>query len=204
MKSGFQSSLIFLIWLAVPISAAAQETYQLQSSLAGGTMTVVQGQSQFMTLTVTSDNGFISDGSTIEPVTYSCSNLPSLATCTFAPVSPTSQTSVTLKVATVAPNERAQNGTTRIFYAVLFPGLLGIVFTFTSRKRSLQGIRMLSLIMVLGLSTLWLGSCGNSVTGSGGTGGTPVGSYTVTVNGTTSGTSPVTSSTSFTLTVSAF
>ena len=55
-------------------------------------------------------------------------------------------------------------------------------------------MRLLGLIVVLGFSTLWLGSCG----GSGGGGntvppnpGTPAGTYTVTINATTGGASPV-------------
>jgi hypothetical protein len=203
MRCSFQSGLFFLILLAAAISAAAQETYQLQSTLSGGTMTVAQGQSQSMTLTVTSENGFISNGSTIEPLTYSCSNLPALAKCTFTPISPTSRTSITLLVATVAPSARNQSRTPRVFYAALLPGLLGIVLAFHSRRRSLHGIRMLSLIVLLGFSTVWLASCANSVSGNGGTNGTPVGSSLVTVNATTGGASPLVSSMTFTLTVTA-
>jgi hypothetical protein len=60
---------------------------------------------------------------------------------------------------------------------------------------------MLGLIMVLGFSTLWLGSCSGSNNGSSSNQGTPPNSYQFTVNATTGGTSPVTSSTTFTLTV---
>ncbi|HTA49430.1 MAG TPA: hypothetical protein VK930_08260, partial [Verrucomicrobiae bacterium] len=79
----------------------------------------------------------------------------------------------------------------RIFYAMLLPGLFGIVFAAGSRTRR---VRLLSLIVVLGFSTLWLGSCGGS--GGGGTKmptnpGTPAGSYVVTINATTGGTNPV-------------
>jgi hypothetical protein len=49
-------------------------------------------------------------------------------------------------------------------------------------------MRMLGLIVALGFSTLWLGSCGGSSSnGGGGNGGTTPGSYTITV-GATSGT----------------
>ncbi|MGC2533785.1 MAG: hypothetical protein WA424_12620, partial [Candidatus Sulfotelmatobacter sp.] len=74
----------------------------------------------------------------------------------------------------------------RIFYAMLLPGLFGIVFAAGSRTR---GARLLSLIVVLGFSTLWLGSCGG---GGGGTTippnpGTPAGTYVVTIGATTTG-----------------
>jgi len=85
---------------------------------------------------------------------------------------------------------------------MLLPGLLGIMFTVGSRKRSLRGMRMLGLIMVLGISTMWLGSCGGS--GSSTTTpptnpGTPKATYTITIGGTASG--GVTSSATFKLTV---
>ena len=68
----------------------------------------------------------------------------------------------------------------QIFYAVLLPGLFGIMFTFRSRKRALRGMRMLGLIMMLGFSTLWLGSCGGN-NSSQSNPGTPPGSYTITI-----------------------
>jgi hypothetical protein len=89
----------------------------------------------------------------------------------------------------------------RIFYALLLPGLLGIVFTVGLRNGSLRGMQMLGLIIALGVSTLWLGSCGGSNNSSTATGGTPKGPYTVTVNATTGGSVPVTGSTTFQLTV---
>jgi hypothetical protein len=90
----------------------------------------------------------------------------------------------------------------RIFYAALLPGFIGIVFAFGSPKGTkLRGMRMLGLILVLGFSTLWLGSCSGSNNSSSSNPGTPAGSYTITVNGTTGGTNALTSSTTFTLTV---
>jgi len=61
-------------------------------------------------------------------------------------------------------------------------------------------MRLLGLIAVLGVSTMWLASCGG---GSGGStnGGTPPGTYTITVSGTTGGANPITAQTTFTLTV---
>jgi hypothetical protein len=81
----------------------------------------------------------------------------------------------------------------RIFYAALLPGVLGIMFTAGSRKRSLRGMRLLGLIVALGFSTLWLGSCGG---GGGGNSnpGTPTGTYTITINATTGGSNPITPS----------
>ena len=86
-----------------------------------------------------------------------------------------------------------------MFYAVLMPGLLGLVLTLGSRKRAARGIRMLSWFLVLGVATLSLSSCaGSSSTTSP---GTPKGTYPITVNATTGGNSPLSSSISFKLTV---
>ena len=61
---------------------------------------------------------------------------------------------------------------------------MGIVFVAGSRKRSLYGMRVLGLIMVLGASTMWLGSCGGSSNHSGGGNpGTPKGNQNITITG---------------------
>lgn len=58
-----------------------------------------------------------------------------------------------------------------------------------SRKR---GVRLLSLIVVLGFSTMWLGSCGGSSSSNVQTNpGTPTGTYTVTINASTVGSVPI-------------
>ena len=141
------------------------------------------------TITVTSTSGFVTGGQTAEPLTYSCSGLPSEATCVFSPTSPTSSATVTVSITTTAPTAqlRAPLGHgNRIFYAMLLPGLVGIFLTVGSRKRAARGVRLLSFMAVLGLSTMWLVACGG---GSGGGAssnpGTPQGTYTITINATT-------------------
>ena len=187
---------------------ATTQSFSLTSNLSGGTLTVAQGKtSGAVTLTVNSTTGFIvtsgTSSSTILPVTYTCSGLPSQSTCNFSPSNVSSATSVSFTVFTTPPTTSLlrSGGNPGIFYAVLLPGLFGIMFTVGSRRRSLGGMRLLGLIVVLGFSTLWLGSCGNS---SGATNpGTPKGTSTVTVNATTGGSAPITASPvlSFTLTV---
>ena len=176
---------------------ATDQTFTLAPGTA--TYTVSQGGGTTATITVAGAHGFNT------AMTYTCS-VPSAATgatCT-PPSGATAATSVSFQIATVAPSfalRQSPDRGSRIFYAVLLPGLLGIVLTVGSRKRSLRGMRLLGLIMVLGVSTMWLGSCGGSNNSSTKTGGTPKGSYTVTVNATTGGTVPITGSTTFTLTV---
>jgi subtilase family serine protease len=118
-------------------------------------------------------------------VTFACPSPGSEITCTPPPATNASG-NVTFTVATTAPTaslRRPFDRGTRIFYAALLPGLVGIVFAFGSRRRSLAGMRMLGLIMVLGFSTLWLGSCGGSSSGPTNQ-GTPPGTYTINATGT--------------------
>lgn len=189
---------------------ASSQTFTITSNIASGTISVKQGQTAQVNLTISSTNGFTTTSggntTTVLPLTYTCTSSPaiSLSNCTFAPPSPSQSTAVTVSVSTKAPtNAQAlpfDHGT-RIFYAALFPGLFGIMFIAGSRRRSLRGIRMLGLIFVLGASMLWLGSCGGSNNSSTGSPGTPTGSYTVTINATTGGSGPIANSYQFTLTV---
>ncbi len=179
---------------------ATTESFTLAST-NGLTFPVTVGGSTSVAIAVNGTNGFVvgsgAGATTALPLTYSCSGTPSLATaeisCQFSPSNgqSVSATAVTLNLVTTAPTSgqlRPSLGRgSRIFYAMLLPGLFGIVFAAGSRAR---GLRLLSLIVVLGFSTLWLGSCGGS--GGGGTTvppnpGTPAGSYMVTISATTTG-----------------
>jgi hypothetical protein len=158
---------------------------------------VSQGTSVTAILALTPTNGFNS------PVTYTCSDTVSESGCT-PPVGPTTTLSPQFNITTTRATGALHNPFDRgmkLFYAVFMPGLLGIVFTLGSRKRSLRGMRLLGLIMVLGFSTLWLGSCGGSNGSSNKDPGTPLGQHTVTVNATTGGANPVTATTTITFTV---
>lgn len=197
----------------------SQVTFSLGATIAGGTLSVSQGQTTGavnMTVTSTSNPSFVvSNGSggtvTSLPVTYTCTGLPSEATCAFTAAGANSSqqitssaTSVTLTIQTTAPTtklERPLDREPKIFYAVLLPGLLGIFVIGGSRKRLAGGVRVLGLILVLGASTMWLASCGGSSTSNNKNPGTPVGSTSITVNATTSG--GPSSTLQFTLTVTA-
>lgn len=198
------------------VVTATNQTFQLNSPTAGGTLAVAQGQvTTAVNITVTSSSTpsfVISSGSgqqTALPITYTCSGLPTESNCVFSPgtmnTSTTQSTTLTLTIQTTAPTARLQQPHERgprIFYAVLLPGLFGIVLTFSARKRSYGTARVLALLMVLGFSTLWMASCGGTSGGSSNSNpGTPIGSYPITVNATTGGASPITSSLAFTLSV---
>ena len=164
------------------------------------TYQVPAGQTANVTINVnTNGSGFSGN------LTYTCSQPAALTESMCNVPSPEpypSSSPASFQVTTTAPSAslRRPFDRTRIFYAALLPGLLGIVFTFGSRRHALGGMRMLGLIMVLGLSTLWLGSCGGNNSSSSNP-GTPKGSYTITINATTSGANPASGTTTFVLQV---
>jgi hypothetical protein len=177
---------------------ATTETFSISTNAS--TFQVSPGGTASVPITVSSSTGFItgsgSAAATAVPVTYSCSGIPTTAeiACNFTPGNGQSitQTAVTLNLVTTAATSQSRpplGGTSRgVFYAVLLPGLFGIVLLGGSRTR---GVRLLSLIVVLGVSTLWMGACGGGSNSSQKNPGTPAGSYTVTVNATTGGSVPI-------------
>jgi subtilase family serine protease len=152
------------------------------------------GQSGKTTLTITPLGGFS------QILTYSCTGLPSEATCTFAAASATSET---LTIATIAPSARLKKDPfgrhSGIFYALILPGLLGLAVSAGNPKRAGRGMRLLILIAALALSTVWMPACGGNSTPS--NPGTPAGTSSVTVTATTGGTSALTHAATVTLTV---
>src|ERR1700722_885011 len=186
---------------------ATTETFTIAPST--GSFSVTAGTAASVPIPVSTTTGFTitSGGSTTTavPLTYSCSGLPLEANCNFSPATTSSSTSITLSVTTTAPTARLQRPherNSRIFYAALLPGLFGIIFAAGSRKGYARGLRMLSLIVALSFSTLWLGSCGGSSSSSNSNPGTPAGSSTITVSATTGGGNPIASNFKFTLVVS--
>jgi subtilase family serine protease len=146
--------------------------------------------------------------STALPLTYTCASTPALSTleiaCQVSPgnLQPTSAIGVTISLVTTAKTAQlAPLGRSRIFYAMLLPGLFGVVFAAGSRAR---GARLLGLIVVLGFSTLWMGACGGGSGNNNNTQpnpGTPAGSYNITINATTGGANPLTYAVPITLNV---
>ncbi len=177
-----------------------------------GTLTVAPGSTAGPdTLTVTSSNGFVTAGVTAVALTYSCSGLPSESACVFSPSGATTAATLTVSITTTAPTSgqlrKPLDRGNRILYAIVLPGLFGVIFTLgsskttVSKKRAARVVRLLSFIVVLGFSTMWLASCGGSSGGGGGGNpGTPAGTYPITINSTT-GTTQGTAGT-ITLTVS--
>jgi subtilase family serine protease len=194
------------------VVTATTMSYTLTTNLSGGTASVAQGQTTGainIAVSSTSTPSFVttsgSSNSTALPVTYTCSGNPTQSMCFFNGTSgsvTTQSTTVTLTITTTAPTGKMESplgNANRIFYAALLPGMLGIVFMSGSRRRSVT--RMLGLILVLGVSTLWIASCGGTNGSGTKNAGTPTGQYSVVVNATTGGAAPITSSVQFTLAV---
>ena len=180
--------------------AATTESYAIATT--AGTFTVSAGGTVPIPITVTSSTGFIntSSNTTALPLTYTCTGLPSESTCNFSPSLTSSAVAITMNIATTAPTTQLRSPLDRgshIFYALLLPGIFGIVFAGGSRTRS---SRLLGLIVVLGFSTLWLGACGGS-NSSQKNPGTPAGTYPIVVNATTGGANPLNGTFTVNLTV---
>ena len=175
-------------------SAWVAPNFTLQPNAA--TFSVVAGNPVQVTATVHPMNGFTS------ALTFTCSDPAPQSTC-VPPSGATTQASVTFNITTTAPTARLTSPFSRggsVFYALLVPGLLGILITAGQRKPSARGMRLLGLIMVLGFSTLWLAACGGS-SSSNKNPGTTKGTYTVNLSATSGGTNPISNSTQVTLIV---
>jgi len=133
-------------------------------------------------------------------ITFACSGLPTLSTCSFTPSTVPAgspQVDVVLTINTTGPS--AALARSQIFYAAWLPftgaGLFGIVMIAT-RKRSRKAAASLAVLALM-LAILLIGCGGHSTTPPTNP-GTPVGTSTVTVTATSA---TVTHSTTFVLTV---
>jgi hypothetical protein len=163
-------------------SALAVQSFTLSSGVTIGIS--APGQGGMGTLMATPIAGFTGT------ISYSCTLVLAGAACSTAPTSG----GVTVTVTTTAPSSDLVIPGRRsgMFYAMLLPGLFGVVLV-GFRKRTFRGMHVITLLLILGLSTLWMGACGGGPSGStgGGGGGTPIGATQFTVTG-TSGTISVT------------
>jgi hypothetical protein len=166
---------------------------------ATSTLTATRGATtSAITYTVTPTGGFSGT------VTFTCSNLPSLSTCSFNPTSVTASNataaSTALTITTTAPSasEREFSRLAEGGGAVAFASLLMLVLPLRRRRLMLP---LLSLLLLAGLVSLT--GCGGGGSGTGSSsGGTPTGTYTVTVTASgTSGAATATQTSTIALTV---
>ena len=183
----------FLPSTSTPAQTLNVQYFTLAASPTTVTITA-PGQSGSATITATLYGGLAASS-----LTFSCSGLPSESNCTFGTVNSSNQVTVTIGTTAASDLRWPQLGRhQQLFYALLLPGLLCVV-SMSGRRRTLRGLRLLGLIVILCLPALWLACGGGSSTPS--NPGTPAGTSTVTVSATTNGTSPLQNTTTFTLTV---
>jgi hypothetical protein len=170
-------------------SATAGATFTITPAIA--TFSVAQGSAVTAAVNVIVPAGFSGT------IVFTCTDPAPSSTCTV-PASVTASGTVNFSVSTSAasaalrPADGSGEKRSRILYAALLPGLLGVMFTSGSRRRTARGMRLLGLVIVLAFSTLWLASCGGGSSsgggGGGGSTGTTAGSYNITVTGTSGST----------------
>jgi hypothetical protein len=194
--TGTSGSLVHPATVTLTVSATAAN-FSL-STPTPATATVAAGASATFATTITPSGGFAGTVSLSCSVATSASPPPACAV-TMVQVNGTA-VAASMTVTTTAPHASLMQST-RIFYATLLPlgGLTLLGVGLGSRRKKVLGI-LLIFLMASGL--LFLLSCSSSGSSGGGhglTGGTPAGTYTVTVTGASGTLAPQT--TTFTLTV---
>jgi len=160
---------------SVAITALAQD---FTLSATPSTLTISPGQTGVLTLALAANTTF--NGT----VAFSCAGAPAASTCTVNPSSlaltPGQGGTATIVVATSAKGGRYQAGA-NFPWATTAGGasLAGLLFLFIPRRRRLS--RMLSLVVLLGISLVALTVTGCSGSGSA---GTPTGASTLTITAT--------------------
>lgn len=160
-------------------STSAEQSLNVQDfqiTANPNTVTVsAPGQSATATLNITSLGGFN------QALTYSCSGLPSLSNCTFASVSATSE-AVTISTTASSRLWQGPFGHAGMFYALMLPGMIGLVLPVGHRKHTRRAL--LVLLTILAAFLVWVPACGGGNSTSGSNPGTPTGSSTVTITAT--------------------
>jgi hypothetical protein len=169
----------------------ASQAFDFNLGVNPASASVAAGQTVTLTVTLAS-----ATGSFPANVSLSCSNLPPLATCSFAPLQVSSDqgsATGTFSISTTAPVAASALGFSPLVSAPL------IALACATRRKMKRTLPRLLLFAAVGLSA-WGVSCGGGLQGNGGAGGTgspgtPPGTYSVTISATCSSvthTAPVT------------
>ena len=183
---------------SAPTTVTVQPDFAIAASAPS--LTVTQGQTGSITLTITGTTGY---NSTITFTPGDCAGLPSKSSCSFNPTTVPGSGSTTLSITTAAPQSAALRPRRRLeYFASLFAlsgTLLAGVFLIGGPTKRRAWSSLLGMVLLAFLVT-GVG-CGGNTNASGGGGtvpGTPKGTYTVNVRASTAS---ITHSASFQLTV---
>ncbi|ABF41319.1 hypothetical protein Acid345_2318 [Candidatus Koribacter versatilis Ellin345] len=127
-------------------------------------------------------------------LTFACSGLPSKTACTFSPTSLTTTGAVALTISTTASTsaepgkQQANTFGGALAVSLALPGIAFLVPGFTSKSRRKRMLLYLGMMLIV-IAFVGMSACGGGGNGSGGGGvthipGTPAGSYTVHITGT--------------------
>jgi len=167
----------------VSITVTAAPTFDFAMSVTPGSESVPVGQSTTFTVDVNP-----STGSFPSTVTFSCANLPQLATCSFSPAQIGSGSGNSVSAVTMSTT--APTASTALNFFFLTPFSLAGAFWIDkrrlgqTRRKSRPCLRFLAFLVLLFTQL----SCGGGLQGNGTVGsgnpGTPTGTYNVTVTAT--------------------
>jgi uncharacterized repeat protein (TIGR03803 family) len=160
------------------VTASVAPDFEISANPTTITVTA-PGQSGSTALTITPLGGFN------QTVSFTCSGLPSGANCSFASASGGATVIISTTGSTARLHEEPFGRRQAPLYALLLPGLFGLV-SGGSRKRSLRSMRVLLLLCAVGFCSLGVACGGGTSSSGGGNGGgsdpgTPPGTSTVTV-----------------------
>jgi hypothetical protein len=175
----------------VEVVAPSQPASPASFTISALPVTVKVGQMASVTVKVSPANGFN------QPIQLTCANLPTESACTFdSAMMRTGGGSTTLLLSTMAPHDC---GSSRSYYSSLpystsmAAALVILLLPGKKRRRTIKGLLMVA-VAFCGLTAIT--GCGNCTDL-----GTPPGTYTINVIGTSQGTNPITISQKVTLKV---
>ncbi len=170
--------------ITVNLTGTGTSTFSVTAP-SSGSVTVTAGQTASYVMTVAGVGGPFTNA-----VDLACTGLPAKSTCSFTPatVTPGASATSTLSIATTAPTTSAlerralpgSRGGGALTLAVLFPGIGLLGWGLHGRSRRWRALA----VVLLMVGACMLPGCNSSSTTKMTTPGTPAGSYTVTVTGT--------------------
>ena len=106
-----------------------------------------------------------------------------------------------LSITTTAPSAALLFHRKQVFYALLLPGLFALMLVPANRRLRYTRVGMLAILVLLGVSVLWITGCGGGGNSTPSNPGTPTGTSTVTIKAVSSGANAITHQITVSLTI---